>query len=68
MSLTANVGSADRILRLVLGAALIVLALMGTFGGWAWLAIVAGVILAGTAFLKFCPIYRIAGLKTTKGA
>lgn len=66
MSLTANVGSTDRILRLVLGAALIVLALMGTFGGLAWLAIIAGLVLAGTAFLKFCPVYRLTGLKTTK--
>ena len=66
MHLTANVGSADRLIRLILGAALILLSLTGAFGGLAWLAVLAGVVLAGTAFLKFCPVYRLTGLKTTK--
>lgn len=60
MELTTNVGSLDRILRIVIGGLLIVLAAMGTIGIWGWL----GAIFVVTAFLKFCPIYRILGLKS----
>ena len=60
MKLTRNLGQADRIARLVLGALMIVLALTGTIGVWGWL----GEILVATAFMNFCPIYRIFGLKT----
>jgi len=58
--MTRNLGQFDRIARLVLGALLIILAAMGTIGAWGYL----GVIFVGTAFLNFCPIYRILGIKT----
>jgi len=54
-----NVGSTDKIIRLVLGLALIVGALLG-YGIWMWV----GVILVATALINWCPIYRILGLKT----
>ncbi len=60
MKLTTNVGSADRIIRIVLGLALIALALAGTIGAWGWIGVVPLV----TAFLKFCPAYAIFGMKT----
>ncbi len=62
MQMTTNVGTVDRILRIVLGAALILLAVTGTIGVWGWI----GVIPLGTAFVKFCPIYSILGIKTCK--
>lgn len=58
--MTRNLADWDRIARFVLGALLIVLAVIGTIGIWGYL----GIVLVGTAFLKFCPIYRIFGLKT----
>jgi len=64
MQFTSNVGSLDRILRIVIGAAMIILSLMGTIGIWGWL----GLVLVVTAFMKFCPIYGIFGLKTNKDA
>ena len=60
MGISKNMGSADRIARFVIGALLIVLTLTGTIGVWGWL----GLILVGTAFLNFCPLYRIVGIKT----
>lgn len=60
MQMTTNVGTVDRILRLVLGALLVVLALTGTIGVWGWL----GLVFIGTAFFKFCPIYKVLGMKT----
>ena len=58
--LARNLGTIDRIARLVVGALLIILALTGTIGVWGWI----GVILVATAFMNFCPIYRVFGLKT----
>ena len=67
---TANVGTPDRIIRLILGAILIALPLFGGVaitGSWlAWAAPVVGVILAATAFVAFCPIYRVLGLSTRR--
>ncbi|KIC49137.1 DUF2892 domain-containing protein [Tateyamaria sp. ANG-S1] len=58
--MTRNLGQIDRIARFVIGALLIVLAALGTIGVWGFV----GAILVGTAFVNFCPIYRVLGLKT----
>jgi hypothetical protein len=60
--MTRNLASWDRIARLVLGSLLILLAAMGTIGVWGYI----GAIFVGTAFVNFCPIYRVFGLKTCK--
>lgn len=60
MKLTANVGSADRVVRIIVGLVLIGLALSGQIGAWGWI----GIVPLATAFLKFCPAYAIFGLKT----
>ena len=60
MKLTKNVGSIDRILRIVLGIVLIGLALTGSIGVWGWVGVVA----LATAFVRICPVYSILGLKT----
>lgn len=60
MNISKNMGSADRIARFAIGALLIVLTLTGTIGAWGWL----GIIPLATAFINFCPLYRIIGVKT----
>lgn len=60
--MTRNLANWDRIARFVLGALLIAFALTGTIGAWGFV----GLIFVGTAFVSFCPIYRIFGLKTCK--
>ncbi|MEL7151361.1 MAG: DUF2892 domain-containing protein [Pseudomonadota bacterium] len=60
MQISKNMGSADKIARFVLGGVLILLALTGTIGVWGWL----GLILVVTAFINFCPLYRVVGFKT----
>lgn len=60
MQLSRNLGTVDRVFRLVGGAALVVLALMGTIGVWGWV----GLVFVATAFMNFCPIYRLIGVKT----
>jgi hypothetical protein len=56
----ANVGSIDRVLRLVLGLALIALAATGIVGAWGWL----GVVPVATALFRFCPAYTLLGVNT----
>ena len=56
-----NVGSLDRILRIVLGAVLIALVFVGPQTPWGWI----GVVPLLTAFVGFCPAYRLLGICTT---
>lgn len=60
MTLTTNIGTLDRVLRLVLGVVLIGLAATGVLGAWAWIGVVPLV----TAFLRICPAYSVLGIKT----
>lgn len=56
----SNVGGLDRILRVLVGIALIALTLTGTIGVWGWI----GVIPLLTGALGSCPLYAIVGLNT----
>ncbi|HOB62055.1 MAG TPA: DUF2892 domain-containing protein [Candidatus Competibacteraceae bacterium] len=60
MSIVKNVGSADKIARIVVGALLILLALMGTIGWWGYI----GVVPIATALMGWCPAYTLFGIKT----
>lgn len=60
MTFAKNLGQVDRALRFGLGALLILLAATGTVGAWGYV----GAILLATAAISFCPLYRLAGLKT----
>lgn len=55
-----NVGSIDRILRIIVGLALIGLTLAGTIGVWGWI----GVVPLLTAALGTCPLYSVLGMST----
>lgn len=62
----SNEGSADRIVRLVLGIALLGVAFgvlgISSIGGI--IAAVVGVVMLVTAAIGFCPAYAIFGFKT----
>ncbi len=55
-----NVGTIDRVLRVVAGIALIALAATGTVGIWGWM----GVVPLATGLFKFCPAYALLGMNT----
>lgn len=57
--MTKNVGSIDRILRIVVGALLIIGALMG-YGWWMWIGVVPLV----TGLMGSCPAYSLFGMST----
>ena len=56
----SNVGGIDRILRIVLGLALIALTLTGTIGAWGWI----GLVPLATAAFGFCPLYTLIGFSS----
>ena len=55
----SNVGGIDRILRGVVGIALILWALAGG-PVWAWI----GIVPLATALFSFCPLYTLIGLNS----
>ena len=64
-----NMGRFDRVVRLVIAAAL----LFGAFGAAPplssvlfWLAVIVAVVFVVTALAGFCPLYRIFGLNTCR--
>ncbi|WP_439154283.1 YgaP family membrane protein [Yoonia sp.] len=67
--MTANVGTWDRLLRIILGVALIVAPLinfmgLGSTSTLAYTLMGIGVILVVTGAFKFCPLYRLFGVST----
>jgi hypothetical protein len=58
--LSKNVGSIDRILRIVVGLGLISLVFIGPQTPWGWI----GVVPLLTAFISFCPLYTLIGIRT----
>ncbi|HQT77880.1 MAG TPA: DUF2892 domain-containing protein [Rhodopila sp.] len=60
--MTANVGTADRVIRIIAG--LVLLSLLFLLDGPArWFGLI-GIIPLVTAFVRFCPLYAILGIRT----
>jgi hypothetical protein len=55
-----NVGGIDRVLRIVIGLVLIVLAAIGTIGVWGYI----GVVPLLTGLVRTCPAYGLLGVNT----
>ena len=58
--MNANVGGIDKILRIVVGIALISLAALGIVGAWGWI----GVVPLLTGLFGRCPLYPLLGINT----
>ena len=56
----ANVGTIDRVLRIIVGIALIASVFVGPQTPWGWI----GVVPLLTAFISFCPLYTLLGINT----
>lgn len=57
-----NVGSVDKVVRIVLGLILLSLVFIGPKTMWGWIGLVPIV----TALMGWCPLYRLLGLSTAK--
>ncbi len=63
--MTANVGSTDKIVRLVLAVVAFGFAFVTGIGtALGIVLVVVGLVFAATAFTGFCPIYRVLGMST----
>ena len=60
--MNANVGSTERIIRIVVGLGLIGATLAGAIGAWGWIGIVPIL----TASIRRCPAYLPLGINTCK--
>jgi cadmium resistance protein CadD (predicted permease) len=58
--MTSNIGTWDRTLRIVVGLALISLVFVGPQTLWGLLGLIPLV----TGLARFCPAYRVAGVRT----
>jgi hypothetical protein len=59
-----NISAMDKWIRIIAGVVLLALVFI-IKSDWRWLGLI-GVILLGTAFLNFCPIYKLFGISTYK--
>ncbi len=69
--MTLNVGTFDRIFRLVLGVILLAAPFVSGLAMFENTAItvvslIAGGVMIATAAMRFCPLYRIFGIRTCK--
>ena len=58
----SNVGSADRVVRAILGIGIIAFAVV-SHGPIRWVGVV-GLVLVATATMKFCPAYGVMKIRT----
>jgi len=55
-----NEGTADRIIRVVIGLGLLSIVFVGPQTPWGWI----GVVPLLTGIMGFCPLYRLVGVNT----
>lgn len=69
--MSANVGNIDRIVRALLGLALILAPFLTSAAIWGdplyrYGAIIVGAVLLLTSAMRFCPAYRLLGIRTCR--
>jgi len=57
-----NIGSIDRVIRIAVGLALILLGFSGVIGPWG----LVGLLPLATGIFKFCPAYSLFNINTCK--
>lgn len=62
-----NVGGWDRVLRIVVGLALIAWGFLGLEGGGRWIAVIVGLVPLLTGTVGFCPLYKPFNISTHRG-
>lgn len=56
-----NVGTVDKVIRIVVGLVLIALVFVGPQTPWGWIGIIPLV----TGLFGFCPLYSVLGMNTS---
>ncbi len=55
-----NIGTIDRVIRILFGLGLIAATALGLIGIWGWI----GVVPLATGLFRFCPLYSLLGLNS----
>ena len=58
-----NVGTVDKVIRIILGLVLLALVFVGPQTPWGWI----GIIPLATGLIGFCPLYSVFGMNTCGG-
>lgn len=61
-----NVGTADRIIRFVLGVVIVIVGIIPAMEAWRIPLFVIGAILILTSFFKFCLLYKVFGIDSRR--
>jgi uncharacterized membrane protein HdeD (DUF308 family) len=69
--MTANLGSIDRIFRIVLGIVLLAAPFVSGLAIFSSststiISVIIGIVMVATSAMRFCPLYRIFGIQTCK--
>ncbi len=62
--LKTNVGATDRVVRIVLGLALLAFWYLAPGLGWRWVPLVLGLVALATGVMSTCPLYTLLGIST----
>jgi hypothetical protein len=63
LDMKTNVGQADQVLRILIGALLLTMAATELISSWAW---IAGFLILASGTAGFCGLYALLGLSTCK--
>ncbi len=62
-----NMGSADKVIRLLLAALFIILFVFNVVGGvFGYILLILALVFILTSLVSFCPLYAMFGIKTCK--
>jgi hypothetical protein len=69
--MTTNLGTLDRVFRFILGIVLLAAPFVSGFALFESstaliVSVVLGLVMIGTSAMKFCPLYRVFGVRTCK--
>lgn len=67
--MTVNLGKIDRVIRVLLGIFLLVIPFASSFaifdsGLATVISVIVGLVMLATSAMRFCPLYRIFGIRT----
>ena len=62
--MNVNMGTVDRVIRIIVGVVLIALVFVGPQTPWGWIGLIPLV----TALIGWCPAYSLIGTRTNKEA
>lgn len=61
--MTNNIGSIDRVIRIIAGIVLLSLIFLVPEAPWRWVGLI-GIVPLGTAAIGWCPLYSLIGMNT----